>query len=423
VTGSIRLRYFAAINPSTPEFDRIDPAEDVTFLPLEAVWADNRLDLGRRRSKAEVSNGYVRFRRGDILCPKVTPTFQAGRSARTEHLPTPVGAASTEVHVLRVDAAVANPGFVRYALMTKQFLEEGVSRFQGVAGLQRVPQSFVSNFRVARRSLPDQGRIAALLEDQVGRIDLAIERVRTRSRLHLDRTRSLLIDQMLGDSAVTIPLRRLIVDERLGAWGSDATGKDDIHVARVADFDRLTYRVTSAPTLRSLEPGQLAARRLRNGDVLLERSGGGPDKPVGSAVFVDLDEVGPAVCSNFVSRLRPIEGVDGRYLSLVLAAMYEARINGAFYTQTTGIQNLDSAAYLRYQVPRLPSAEQLEKSSRVEAAIANTVSVREHSEVQIELLNERKSSLITAAITGDFDVSAASSRAAQAASAREGVAS
>lgn len=56
-----RLRYIAEINPATPAFDLLADETDVTFMPLETVWADHRLDTSRVRMKATVSTGYVRF--------------------------------------------------------------------------------------------------------------------------------------------------------------------------------------------------------------------------------------------------------------------------------------------------------------------------------------------------------------------------
>ena len=78
MADTVRLRFLAEVNPPTPAFDRIADEELVTFMPLETVWADGRADTSRARPKAEVSTGYVRFMEGDILSPKVTPTFQAG---------------------------------------------------------------------------------------------------------------------------------------------------------------------------------------------------------------------------------------------------------------------------------------------------------------------------------------------------------
>lgn len=110
----------------------------------------------------------------DILCPKVTPTFQAGRAAVVGGLTNGVGAASTEVHIVRARPGVAEARFVRYLLLTKYFLEAGESRFQGVAGLQRVPDIFLRDLPVPLLATSEQQSIADFLDDQVGRINRII---------------------------------------------------------------------------------------------------------------------------------------------------------------------------------------------------------------------------------------------------------
>ena len=99
---SIRLRHLAAVNPSTPEFDRLPADADVPFLPLECVWPGSLLDTSRRKTRAELSVGYTRFRQGDILLPKITPTFQADRTVIAVDIDGGVGAGTTELHVVRV---------------------------------------------------------------------------------------------------------------------------------------------------------------------------------------------------------------------------------------------------------------------------------------------------------------------------------
>lgn len=55
-----------------------------------------------------------------------------------------------------------------------------------------------------------------------------------------------------------------------------------------------------------VEEKQLAKRRLRQGDIIVERSGGGPFQPVGRVVFFERDD-GVFSYSNFTSRLRVLD--------------------------------------------------------------------------------------------------------------------
>ena len=62
-----------------------------------------------------------------------------------------------------------------------------------------------------------------------------------------------------------------------GIWGDEPDGGvDDIACVRVADFDRVKFRIDmSKTTFRSVDGSHRMARKLELGDLLLEKSGGG----------------------------------------------------------------------------------------------------------------------------------------------------
>ena len=72
-------------------------------------------------------------------------------------------------------------------------------------------------------------------------------------------------------------LRYLVESVVGGAWGAPE-GEDEIDVAcfRVADFDRWSSTASNLePTMRSVPVRQASELALREGDLLLEKSGGG----------------------------------------------------------------------------------------------------------------------------------------------------
>jgi type I restriction enzyme S subunit len=131
-----------------------------------------------------------------------------------------------------------------------------------------------------------------------------------------------------------------------GAWGEEADGgADDIVCVRVADFDRIRFRVSDDKlTTRRVEPNLRQKLRLSPGDLLVEKSGGGELQPVGAVVLFDLQT--SALSSNFIARLRARPGYEPRFLTYVHAHLYSRGINRRSINQTTGIQNLDLARYL-----------------------------------------------------------------------------
>lgn len=94
---------YAEVNPATPEFKTLDDGAEVSFMPLEAVWPGEKADYTNVLPWSS-KQSYSQFRRGDILVPKITPTFEAGRTIIAE-IPFALGLASTEVHVVRPNAS------------------------------------------------------------------------------------------------------------------------------------------------------------------------------------------------------------------------------------------------------------------------------------------------------------------------------
>ncbi len=165
-----RLRRLAHINPATPTFEALPPDAPVTFHPLETIWADARADRTRQRSKADVATGFARFQEGDVLLPKTAPTFEHARAMTAQDTVNGAGAGSTELHVLRAREGV-DARFLGYVVRSKPFIKEGVSAYQGVAGLQRVPADFVAEWPVLQVGLDEQRRIADFLDDQVALLE------------------------------------------------------------------------------------------------------------------------------------------------------------------------------------------------------------------------------------------------------------
>jgi type I restriction enzyme, S subunit len=193
-------------------------------------------------------------------------------------------------------------------------------------------------------------------------------------------------------------LRWTVTSCQNGIWGDEPDGVNDIPCVRVADFDRTAFRVIeTAPTVRAVTASERTGRVLQRGDLLLEKSGGGELQPVGAVMLYDRDE--PAVCSNFVARMRVARGFDPRFLTFVHASLYAARVNTRSIKQTTGIQNLDSMAYLdeRAAWPPLPEQRAIaawldDRTKRIDELVAAKRRL-------IDLLAEQRAALITQAVT------------------------
>lgn len=200
------------------------------------------------------------------------------------------------------------------------------------------------------------------------------------------------------------PLSGLVRTRFSGMWGTDQ-GEDEINVpcVRVADFDRERRVVSSdVPTIRSIPRSSWISKGLRTDDLLLERSGGTAKNPVGTVVRYSGSS--GAICSNFIEVIRLREGQDPQYWNYALRFAYENGFTFKFVNQTTGIQNLDANGFYsaKFAVPPLTEQRQIVNALDAVTAKLDTLIVR--SERLIELLQERRSAVITAAVTGQIDV-------------------
>src|SRR5437870_4549660 len=186
-----------------------------------------------------------------------------------------------------------------------------------------------------------------------------------------------------------IRLRQTVTGCENGAWGAEPRGaEDDVVCVRVADFDRRTLRVSlENPTMRAMPETVRRAKRLRQNDLLLEKSGGGDSQPVGIVVL--YRQAAPAVCSNFIARMSAAPGFDPEFLCYLHAALYAMRINCRSIHQVTGIQNLDSDAYLS-EIVRIPDFAEQQRIARFlderGAAIERAATVKLR---MIDLLTEK----------------------------------
>ncbi|MEK7856348.1 MAG: restriction endonuclease subunit S, partial [Acidobacteriota bacterium] len=109
-----------------------------------------------------------------------------------------------------------------------------------------------------------------------------------------------------------------------------------------------------------VEEKMLAKRTLQRGDIIIERSGGGPKQPVGRVCYFDASGVLPFSFSNFTTTLRVKNR--NRFLPLFvhyyLLYLYQSGYTAPLQRATTGIRNLDFEAYLNAKLPEIPLEEQ-----------------------------------------------------------------
>ena len=200
-------------------------------------------------------------------------------------------------------------------------------------------------------------------------------------------------------------VRNLITKERSGTWGEDPNGgDDDIVCIRVADFDSSAggIKTVDSYTRRYVPKKERLKRLLKpHKSFLIEKSGGGELQPVGR--IVQFDKTFEAISSNFISSFETRDGFDTQFFLYLSQSMYSLGLNAPSVKQTTGIQNLDTRHYFQTRVPFPPLSEQRAIADFLDRETARIDGIVEKEKKLIELLKEKRSALITRAVTKGLD--------------------
>ncbi len=160
------------------------------------------------------------------------------------------------------------------------------------------------------------------------------------------------------------PLRALTSEQFSGDWGDDE-GEQAVSVLRSTNFTNEGQLDYSDVATRYFPKNKAEQFALKKKDLLIERSGGGPDQPVGRVGFIERDMPGSTV-SNFVQVLRPDpEKVDAGFLGWALFELQRTGIIERVQQQSTQMRNLNWRDYQRLLLPWPEPGEQ----SRIAAAL------------------------------------------------------
>lgn len=200
----------------------------------------------------------------------------------------------------------------------------------------------------------------------------------------------------------TQPLKSIVKKHFGGCWGEEVKGNEnDVLCIRIADFSFGNQSIKeTASTMRNYTDAQIEKGLLLNNDLIVEKSGGGEKTPVGRVVIYNKNSFPErAMFANFSECLRLKDGYCARYIAYHLKALYFSFDMHYYFTQTTGLQNLDMQEYLStiLCIPSLDEQNKIavfldRKCNDVDALISNV-------QTQIEKLKAYKQSLITEVVT------------------------
>jgi type I restriction enzyme S subunit len=185
-----------------------------------------------------------------------------------------------------------------------------------------------------------------------------------------------------------------------GLWTGKKPPFEKVFVIRNTNFTKDCKLNLENVAELSVETKQLATRKLRSGDLIVEKSGGGPKQAVGRVVLFSEEGENYSL-SNFTSalRIKDLSKFIPKFIQLFLFLQYMSGKTETMQSNSTGIRNLNMNQFLDVEIP-IPSIESQEKIvNRLDKAFVEIEKLK--SQILIE--QERISSLRQSILSNAFN--------------------
>ncbi|KAB8185975.1 restriction endonuclease subunit S [Microbispora catharanthi] len=317
------------------------------------------------------------------------------------------GNVSPAYTVLRPGADVY-AGYLKYYFRSSLLISQLANITQGIRQGQAIDIEAFRNLLLPVPPLWEQRRIADFLDAETARIDrIRNARLRQLSLIE-EKLESTLYYKLVRSSAITVQLRRLGIRVTTGPFGTVFSASEyqfggipminPVHIKNGEIVPDRNHAVSPAMAAR------LHRHLLRSGDLIVGRKG-----DIGQAAIVRPDQDG-WVCGSDSIALHPnTEKVRSEYLAYALRSKF-VRSQLLARSLATTMPSLSEGNLLSLEIPQLELHEQdriIRSIDHVQAWKAKAVAAMQS---QLSLLSERRQALITAAVTGQFDVASASGR-------------
>lgn len=157
--------------------------------------------------------------------------------------------------------------------------------------------------------------------------------------------------------------------------------------------------------IRYIPPKNFATKRLVDGDIVVEISGGSPTQSTGRAAVVSDSLLARydkgMVCTNFCKALKPIAGFS-MYVFYYWQYLYNLGVFFSYENGTTGIKNLDINGFLETESINIAPVKLIEKFN----TFCQSVNARVYANgLENERLAEIRDMILPKLMSGEIDVS------------------
>ncbi len=408
-----RLRFLLEKRATEEQMKRLKAVELVSFLPMEAVSETGELDLSREKPQEEVSTGYTQFFDGDVLVARITPCFENGKGAVAQGLKNGIGYGSTEFHVLRSGKDL-NPKFLYYITQSSDFRKLGEASMTGAAGQKRVTDEFIQNFEVDIPEADVQSRICEYLDKALTDLRELISAKQRLLETLAEKRRALITHAVTQGLDPKVPMKDSGIP-----WLGKIPAHWELNRAKVL-FKEIDERSTEGEeVLLSLRMGKgLVPHNDVSEKVILPSELVGYKKAaIGQLVINRMRAASgliaivpqPGLVSPDYAVFEPIKAMELSYYTELfqtplLQSLFRSESKG-LGTGESGFLRLYSENFLSIHLPVPPIDEQIKITAWAKRETNKIDALASATERAILILQERRSALISAAVTGQMEVS------------------
>ncbi|MDN3380957.1 MULTISPECIES: restriction endonuclease subunit S [unclassified Pseudoalteromonas] len=412
----IPVKHLAALTPKKSAIDAELLSQECSFLPMEKLKL-NSITLDEKRLVSDVYNGYTYFEDGDVLMAKVTPCFENKNIAVASGLLNGIGFGSSEIYVLRSNGRVNNR-FLYYRLQEDSFMYIAIAAMSGAGGLKRVPSEIVSGYSLAKPELAEQTQIANFLDHETARIDTLIEKQQQLIELLKEKRQAVISHAVTKGLNPNVPMKDSGV-EWLGEVPAHWIASTLKHYSEVIDCKHITAEFfDDGIPLASISEVKkwfvdLSTAKYTSEKYYNELIGGGREPKVGDIIYSRNATVGeaaivseglpPFAMGQDVCLIRLSNGLLPLFAMYVLhSSVISQQLELAMVGSTFKRINVDNIRNFAFVIP--PLSEQDLIVSELEALTSKYDVLINNATNAIELMKERRTALISAAVTGKIDV-------------------
>lgn len=402
------------INPSKSEVRGITPNTEVSFIPMEAIGENGELDASRVKPISEVISGYSYVADGDVMIAKITPCFENGKGAIARNLLNGIGFATTEVINIR-PTHPSDSAYYLYLLSTDPFRRLAEGAMYGAGGQKRVADSFVAEYHFSLPEISERTKIAAFLDHETAKIDALIEKQQRLIELLKEKRQAVICHAVTKGLNPNAPMKDSGVE-----WLGDVPAHWALKNYRYATKiyrGKFGHRPRNDPAfydgiypfIQTGDVAQAGKRIIDYKQTLNERGKTVSQKfPAGTLVMAIAANIGDTAILDFeayapdsIVGFKPYQDLDLEFLRYSLMAALPALEQTS--TQSTQANlNIDRIGSVQAVFP--PLEEQLEVIAYLDNLIDRYTETEEKALTAIERMQERRTALISAAVTGKIDV-------------------